>query len=180
MSAGARWSRAQRWSHQLSGAAILAALVGAIVMNRLVSDQGLRFMLYQVHKTLGIVALVLVLWRIGVRMRMPLPTPIRPAWQNSLSVATHRLLYVLIFIIPLTGWAMISASPLKIPTRIFGLVPLPDILPTSLPLYLALLKAHAWLGWALGAVLVLHITGALAHVRDGTFASIWRAPRPPV
>ncbi len=174
MSDRPRWSRAQRWSHQLSGAVILAALVSAIAMNRLVSDQGLRFTLYQVHKTLGIVALVLVLWRIGLRWRAVLPEPISPAWQNALSIGTHRLLYGLIFVIPLTGWALISASPLKIPTRIFGLLPLPDMLPTSLPLYLALLKAHAWLGWALGAVLVLHVSGALAHIRDGTFASIWR------
>lgn len=177
MSEGPRWSRGQRWGHQLSGAAILAALVSAVTMNWLVSDQGLRFMLYQAHKTVGIVALALVLWRIALRWRATLPEPISPAWQNALSVATHRLLYVLIVIIPLTGWAMISASPLKVPTRIFGLLPLPDILPTSLPLYLALLKAHAWLGWALVAVLVLHISGALAHIRDGTFAAIWREHR---
>lgn len=172
---GPRWSRAQRWAHQLSGVMILAALISAVVMNRLVSDQGLRFTLYQAHKTLGIVALALVAWRIGLRWCAILPPPISPAWQNRLSLATHRLLYGLMLIIPLSGWAMISASPLKVPTRIFGILPLPDILPASLPLYLGLLKAHAWLGWGLAALLLLHVSGALAHIGDGIFASIWRS-----
>ena len=153
---------------------ILAALISAVVMNRVVSDQGLRFTLYQAHKTLGIVALALVVWRIALRWRAILPPPISPAWQNRLSLATHRLLYGLMLMIPLSGWAMISASPLKVPTRIFGFLPLPDILPASLPLYIGLLEAHAWLGWALAALLLLHISGALAHIRDGIFASIWR------
>ena len=53
-----------------------------------------------------------------------------PRWQVRAAEASHVLLYLLIFVMPLSGWVMVSASPvqdlLQIQNLVFGLFPLPD------------------------------------------------------
>jgi cytochrome b561 len=83
---------------------------------------------------------------------------------------THYLLYFLIIAIPLTGWALVSSSPLGLPTSYFGLFHWPHLpVLTDLPrvqkkvLGHELLAVHLYLAISAMALLALHVAGALYH-----------------
>ncbi|RSU45929.1 cytochrome b [Sphingobium yanoikuyae] len=92
------------------------------------------FDLYQLHKSIGVTILLAALVRLG--WRLLIPPPRLPASMSSLErrLATigHWLLYAFLLALPLTGWALVSASVYGIPTVLYGVVPWPDlpILPT--------------------------------------------------
>jgi len=128
----------------------------------------------QPHKTIGITILLLTLARLGWRIFMkPPPLPATMAvWERRLARTTYLLFYVALLGIPLSGWAMVSASKLVAVYPIhLGPVIWPAITPlTDLPheqqhaAREALGAAHEWLGRAMIYVLFpLHVAGALKH-----------------
>jgi len=44
-----------------------------------------------------------------------------------LSGLVHAAFYLVMISMPLTGWLMVSASPINIPTRLFGRIPFPHL-----------------------------------------------------
>ncbi len=85
----------------------------------------------QLHKPLGILVLLLTLARLAWRRVRPAP-PLNPGlkpWERNLAKAVHIGFYLLLLLIPLTGWAMVSASALIIqyPINMFGLFDWPAI-----------------------------------------------------
>ncbi|EQB07855.1 polyisoprenoid-binding protein [Sphingobium quisquiliarum P25] len=153
---------------------IAALLAFQISVGWALEDLGARgFSLYQLHKSIGISILVLTLIRIGVRIWKPRPAPVEGGWQGALAKAVHGGLYAFMLGAPLTGWALVSTARVKVPTLIFGVIPLPHLpLPAS---------AHEWaegghglLAWLGIALFLLHVAGALRHhflLRDGL---LWR------
>lgn len=115
------------------------------------------------HRTLGVIVLVLVAVRLINRVLRGAPAlpADMPAWQKVIAEASHLLLYILMFAVPLTGWAKLSAA--AYPVVIFGAFELPSIAPHSDHLYAYLLKAHAWLAYLLFAVWLGHFGAALFH-----------------
>jgi polyisoprenoid-binding protein YceI len=74
---------------------------------------------------------------------------------------------------PLTGWALVSTAKVKVPTLLFGVVPLPH-LPLPQAGHQLFEGAHGLLAWIGIALLLLHIAGAARHqwlIGDGL---IWR------
>ena len=68
--------------------------------------------LIHLHKPLGIAILALVIVRLVVRFstrQPPLPADL-PLWQALAAKASHLVLYALMLVLPLLGWAMISAA----------------------------------------------------------------------
>ncbi|HUA89248.1 MAG TPA: cytochrome b [Steroidobacteraceae bacterium] len=115
------------------------------------------------HKSVGITILMLVVLRLAWRWINPtpeLPGTLRP-YERTLAKVTHVLLYVLLFLVPLTGWMMSSAR--GFPVSWFGLFQLPDLVPKDKPLYEALLTTHGVLAWTIGIVAIVHLLAALKH-----------------
>jgi cytochrome b561 len=115
------------------------------------------------HKSVGITILALAILRLAWRQLNPtpaLPQTLRP-YERTLARWTHALLYLLLFAQPLSGWMMSSAR--GFPVSWFGFFQLPDLVPKSRPLYEALLTTHATLALVLGAVVTLHVAGAVKH-----------------
>jgi cytochrome b561 len=147
-----------------------------------VSDFSLKFALYQLHKSMGVTVLMLMLLRVGWRFFVkppPLP-PTMPAWEKLAAQGTHFVLYVLLLTLPLSGWALVSVASLKIPTVLYGVVPWPHI-PGLLELSAEtkrgiepfIKNAHATMGWGLLILVVLHIAAALRHsliLKDGVMS----------
>jgi cytochrome b561 len=157
------WPLSARIFHWLSAALILAMLALGMVMVRL-EDAGLRFDIYQIHKAFGITVLALTVLRSAVRLvwvRAPLAKG--PAWQRFAAAATHGALYALICAVGLSGWVMASATPLPIPTSIFGLFDLPLLVARDLETYKLAKAAHGWLTTALACMVLLHVVAALKH-----------------
>jgi cytochrome b561 len=77
------------------------------------------------------------------------------------------------FIMPLLGWAMLSAAPYPIP--LIGSVRLPAILSPDAALYARLRNWHTDFALLFYAVILLHLGAALFHAwirRDGVFQSM--------
>ncbi|CAH1651772.1 MULTISPECIES: cytochrome b [unclassified Chelatococcus] len=162
--AAARWSLQGRVLHWVMAALLVGLVALGLTMTRLHADLGTTFALYQAHKSYGLVALVLVVWRIVWRLRTSPPPPQamrRAEWRMSRLV--HVLFYGAMAALPLTGWLMASASPLRLPTRPFGLFTMPDLVAPDAGLFMVLRSIHMALAYGLVALLVLHVAGALKH-----------------
>lgn len=119
-----------------------------------------------IHKSIGFTVLVLSLARLAWRLAHPAPAlpAAMPGWQVVLARATHIFFYVAIIALPLTGWLMSSASPLRFPLEFFGLFPIPYLpVPQSREAAGGWGQAHELLGFATIGVLLLHVAGALKH-----------------
>ncbi|MBL0371396.1 cytochrome b [Rhizobium sp. KVB221] len=125
-----------------------------------------QYNLYQLHKSLGFTILALavlrVIWALG--SWRPAPPASMPEVEKQLSRGSHFLLYLALFVLPLTGWAVVSTSPLPIATWFFGLFVIP-----SLPLGISLHSEQVWTSihgfLAYGAIFLVavHILAALRH-----------------
>src|SRR5690349_10263849 len=112
---------------------IAIGIIGMLILGKYMADlpnsDPSKFDLIQLHKSFGISILTLsvlrVLWRL-VNKVPPLP-PHMPTWERYAAHASHFLLYFLIIFIPITGWMMVSASPLGIPTIFFGQFEIPHL-----------------------------------------------------
>ena len=119
--------------------------------------------LYNLHKSIGVVILPLVVVRLIWRLThppLPLPADIS-ALQQSAAHATHWTLYGLLIVQPMVGLIATSAYPAPLP--MFGLFELPPIWPENRPLSERLFTLHRWLGIAIGVVAAMHIVAALHH-----------------
>src|SRR5262249_16728512 len=118
--------------HWTIAAAIIAQLAIGLWMVRairLAGSQAVAFHAYQWHKSLGLMILVLSLLRLLWRLTKPpppLPTAMTATEPNA-ARAIHGLFYLLMLGMPLVGWGMVSASPLGLPTMVFGLFEWPHI-----------------------------------------------------
>lgn len=123
-----------------------------------------------VHKAVGITVLVLTAGRIAWRIaNPPPPLPAHVAgWERLAATWTHRLFYVLLVVLPLSGWAMVSGAK-RYPLDWFGLFPIP-YLPISPAIAGVGHEAHELLGLLMAGLVALHIGAALRHqflLRDG-------------
>lgn len=175
-----RYTRVAIMLHWLIALAILGQFATGLWMVdaiKVPETQAQAFQVYQLHKSVGLTVLLLSLvrlaWRLGHR---PPPLPDGMSGGARLAAhATHGFLYVAMVAMPLIGWAMVSASPLGLPTVVYGLFTWPHIPflfeATDKPALEALFKsAHRYLAYAMGLALVLHVLAALKHQfvdRDG-------------
>lgn len=131
------------------------------------------FALFQLHKSIGITILALSLLRVALRFWKPRPAPLEGGWEGALAKAVHAGLYLFMIGAPLTGWALVSTAKVKVPTLIFGTIPLPHLpLPAGSHGFFA--NGHGLLALLGMALLLLHVLGAVRHhwlLRDGL---IWR------
>ena len=156
--------------HWLIALLIISLLILGKFMTSLDEADPLRFSLTQWHKSFGITILLLTLARIIWRMshKPPaLPDHIR-GWQKFSSGLTHFLIYFLMLGLPISGWIMVSASPLNLSTILFEVIPLPHLpvlasLANKAQISDLFHEVHAISSSIMIALLVLHIGAALMH-----------------
>ena len=154
--------------------AIAALLAFQIAVGWALGGLGARgFTLYQLHKSVGITILALTILRIVIRYWKPRPPAKEGGWQGALASGVHFGLYAFMLAAPLTGWALVSTAKVKVPTLIFGILPLPP-LPLPASAHEAFENGHGLIAWIGIALFLLHVAGALRHhllIGDGL---IWR------
>jgi cytochrome b561 len=156
--------------HWLIAILTVGMLILGKYMTSLEESEPLRFALTQWHKSFGVVALLLILIRVFWRLthRPPrLPGHLKP-WEIKVAGFAHILLYLLIILIPVSGWIMVSSSPLGLPTVVFNSIQWPhlaplDTLPGKAELSSLFREIHAVAGSVLILLLVAHIGAALRH-----------------
>jgi cytochrome b561 len=172
--------------HWVIALGILALIAIGLAMTHLGLAPMLKFQLYQLHKSIGVTVLLAVLLRILWRLtHRPPPLPAMPPLERAAAEGTHALLYILMLVIPLTGWALVSASPFNLPTLLYGTIPWPHLpvlpdLPNKAQVEAVLKFIHGKLAWTLGALIALHAGAALRHhfvLGDGVLRRILPAVR---
>jgi cytochrome b561 len=160
----ARWNGWVVSLHWAAGAVILGLIAVGWLMVHGDLDSAATFDLYQRHKSWGFVALVLTAGRLAARfLGSSPPAPVSPRWERRLAASTQGALYVLTIGAILTGWLLVSASPLPVPTRFFDLFVVPNIAPPGPALFAAAVLGHEAAAWAIAALVALHAAGALKH-----------------
>ena len=129
--------------------------------------------LYNLHKSLGVLILVLMTLRILYRLLngAPQAEPTLARWQKAVSSAVHGLLYVALLVMPILGYVANSAyGENGTPTPFFGLFSLPPIVGPNEALSNNLFTIHKYLGWTVGVLAAMLIAAALQHyfiIKDG-------------
>ena len=122
-----------------------------------------RSLYYNFHKSIGLTVGILMFIRIWWRMRNPppaLPESI-PTWQVRISKISHLLLYICLFLMPLSGFAATQFT--KWGLKYFGLFKIPPLAFESKEIYEILQGIHQITGWILISIITLHILAALKH-----------------
>ena len=141
-----------------------------------------KFMLFSLHKTLGVMIFGLAILRILWATRQIKPAPLHPdQWTETFVAAiTHWMLYGALVLVPLTGWIEHAAIP--------GLAPIWWPFGQSLPFVTAsettfniAAALHRTFGKVLVLAIILHIAGALKHQvfdKDATLRRMWTGEGP--
>jgi cytochrome b561 len=121
------------------------------------------------HKSLGLIVLVLVIVRIAWRAaNPPPPLPIRMAdWEKIASIISHWLLYAVILLMPISGYVMSSGG--DHPISFLGLFDVPK-LAVGHEVTNAAGAVHLLGQFAVYALVLLHIWATVWHLvvrRDG-------------
>jgi len=127
-----------------------------------VANSAIKNFMYDWHKWFGLVILVATALRLAYKFTHPVAhaTDITPM-ERTISHVVHVLLYMMLFGVPLGGWAATNA--LGFPIYWFWVIPLPNILPRNPDLGFQLLEMHQWAAWGLCALFMAHIGAALMH-----------------
>jgi cytochrome b561 len=162
MTAVLRYSTPAIVLHWLVAALIFAGFpLGLYMADLPLSPEKLR--LFSYHKWIGITVLLLALIRLAWRLTHrppPLPAGIVD-WQRRASAVVHGLLYLLILVVPVSGWLMSSAKGMQ--TVWFGVLPLPDLIGKDRELGKLLTDVHQTLNFTMLALVVVHVGAALQH-----------------
>lgn len=130
---------------------------------------------FALHISLGLTAALLIALRFAWRLGHP-PHPFpgtMPAWQAKAARISHALLYVLMLLMPLTGYLGASFSGEAV--GYFGL-PLPAWAAKNLALKEQFFGAHAIIAWVLVAMIGVHALGAFKHLlidKNAVFQRMW-------
>ena len=151
--------------HWLSAALILGLLVIGFYMADLPSDAANKYDLYPMHKAFGMIALFMLLVRLPLRLKGPVPKAPEGllAWELKLSHVVHIGLYVAMFSMMLSGYLMNSTFEYVNGVDIFGLFTVPDITPKSAYWNGVAHTVHTVSAWSLVGLLVLHLGGVIKH-----------------
>lgn len=156
-----RYAKVAIWLHWLIGIAVLANIALAMLTEGMPKETHRAAM--GVHKALGIAILALtvlrIVWRLGHKPP-PLPSG-TPGWQRPLSKAVHFLFYLLLILLPLSGWVWMSAADR--PIDFFGLFTVPNIVGPNENLADTMHDRHELLGLTMLGLAALHILAALKH-----------------
>lgn len=167
-----RYTKPAIWLHWIIAIGIIANCILALVIEY-IPDENIR-LAYDTHKSIGITllgfAILRLLWRYTHR---PPAYPIKQApIEKFLAGATHTLLYVLMFMLPISGWlqdsAWVAAPDIKM--HLFGLFEWPRIgyimeleAEAKKSVYSLMKLFHKYFSYALYGLVFLHVCAALKH-----------------
>ena len=171
-----RYNLTGRLLHWLMAVLLLSTLFIGVAIS---SSLQWRAQLLSAHLMLGTSIFIFVVIRICNRLRGP-----SPASPEGLTLvhryglaAVHIAFYGLMTMLPLIGWAMLSAGGYPTPS-VLGKAH-PALVQPDPGLYAALQQTHALLAYAFFALMLLHLAAALFHAwikRDGIFTRMGFGP----
>lgn len=182
-----KWAGPAKIFHWSIAALILLTVPAGYIMSKtyMAVDPYARIWQYwtsNYHHTAGLIILTLAIarlaWRLLHRSRSGKAEPDK-GWKPKAAAISHWILYGLLFVIPLSGWAAISALADSAEYGatyfwFFGTNGFDTFIPRIVPplafddaehllTYSFLAASHRWLLWIGGFFLFLHVAAALHH-----------------
>lgn len=152
-----------KWLHWIMALMVLVMIaVGTYVSGLEKTDPGYKE-LVGMHKSFGsvfmLLAVIRIIWsRIKAQPKLP---EVLSLWEKFLSRSVTALLYVLMIIIPLSGYA--QSNLFGFPVSLFGFVDMPQIFDKNVELAKLAGKFHMTMVYLLVVLVGTHIAGALKH-----------------
>jgi len=157
-----RYGALARLFHWITVIMVISMVPAGIAMTR-ISGGSLQNTLFDFHRSVGVVLMVLTLVRLAYRLAKP-PEPLPSSialWQRMAAKAAHAFIYIFLIINPFVGWVATSAYGAAIP--VFGLFTMPALLEKDRELSSQLFLIHEVLGIMFVLTIVVHIGAALYH-----------------
>lgn len=158
--ATARFAVPSRILHWLMAPMVIAQLLIGVTM---VASLSYYPLLLAIHRPLGVLILIFAVIRLVNRLTHTLPPFLATMGPVERRVASwsEYLLYGLLLIQPLTGWAMLSAA--RSPIVSLGPFQLPWIAPHNIDLYAVLRQCHEIFALLLFMAFTAHVCAVLFH-----------------
>ena len=166
-----QYSSKQKWIHWSSALLIVITILLLLAKVTMSNILGGMPIVYLLHKSLGVVVLLLTVWRIIVIRSQGVPDVLakEQKLKRILSKSTQGIIYLLLLIVPLSGYLMSGRD-----LNVFGFISIPAIdMPNNLH---QLFHTMHLIGSELLVILVLfHILAALYHyfwIKDNVLQSM--------
>jgi cytochrome b561 len=159
-SAPKRFALPSRILHWLMAPMVIAQLLIGVTM---IASLSYYPLLLAIHRPLGVLILAFAVVRLANRLTHRLPpflATMSPA-ERRIASWSEYLLYALLLVQPLIGWAMLSAA--RFPITLVGPLHLPGIAPHDIDLYAALRQAHNVFAFLLFLTFTAHVCAVLFH-----------------
>ncbi|MYM87927.1 cytochrome b [Rugamonas sp. FT82W] len=147
---------------------VAATIIGLIALGIYMVETE-SWHLYDIHKSIGLLAFIAILARLAWRWRNGLPQPVRPMsrLEHVTAVAAHVVLLTLTVVLPLTGMLFSGASGHGFGIFDWQIFPSNEVAGQAVPLSARWSDfgqtAHGFLGYLLLVLIVLHAAAALKH-----------------
>lgn len=158
-----RYAFSSRIFHWLMALIILVLLAVGIYMTSFLSKESInRDLIYSLHKSFGVVAIFLIILRIGNRIIKKAPSlpNSMPKHEVILSHLGHFGLYFLMIIVPISGYLMSNSFGYAV--KLFSLE-MPFLVGTDYVLGKQFSLIHQYGAYLLLALIVIHVAAVIKH-----------------
>ena len=135
----------------------------------------IKFLLFGIHKSTGIMVLMLLILRFFWRIVNIVPAPLgRIKFLNVLAKLAHYFFYFILLSITLSGWIYSNAK--GYPVNVFGLFSVPSLVEKNNEIANIAINIHIISVYTFIAVLSLHVLVSVFHhyiLKDKTLSRIW-------
>ena len=149
--------------HWLMAALIVTMVIIGLYMSDLGKEDPVRRQLYDLHKSLGVLAMLLIAVRL-IWLRIS-PPPALPAVftenETRLVSLVKVALYLLMVIIPVSGYLLSVAGGHSV--SFFGLFDLPSIMGKNKDTHEFFENLHSFMADVIIGAVLLHVAGAVKH-----------------
>lgn len=158
-----KYTLLMRLLHWLIAIGILGMIGLGWYMHGLPDEHPDKYTLYNLHKSVGVTLLGLIVIRLLARFSSPIPElpPALRWWEKLLTKLTHFLMYILMLAVPVSGYLMSDFA--GFPVEWFGLGEIPGFVPDSMDNSEYAEEVHEILPYILLGLVGLHVLGSLKH-----------------
>ena len=153
-----RYSAAIRIMHWIMAILIIALLAMGWTMGQMEGPE--KYQLMGIHKSLGLLALLLIIIRIALRLSSSVPASAKTVF-GKLARIDHWLLYGFMFLIPASGFIMSWAGGRD--TAFFSFFAIPGAVEKIPAIAGTAHSIHINANYGLGALIILHILAFAYH-----------------
>jgi cytochrome b561 len=159
-----RYSRTNQALHWATAICMFAILPLAWVMTNAKEGTPFSEALFNWHKTLGAIVLLITVWRLGWRLidGPPAYPPQIAGWERAVSHAAYWLFFFILLWMPITGF--LTSTYGGHATKLFNLIQTPLLLPKDKGLSDLFGTLHGLGQWVVYALIAAHLSAVAFHL----------------